>query len=75
MFDFYNESLLDNCNLVNLDDLYGVFDINMRDISNKDENSELYLPFLLKEAINIFNDDKNEKLLVRKIKILKKQER
>ena len=35
VFDFYNESLLDNCNLVNLDDLYGAFDINMRDISNK----------------------------------------
>ena len=38
----------------------------MRDISNKDENSELYLPFLLKEAINIFNDDKNEKFISEK---------
>ena len=66
VFDFYNESLLNNCNLVNLDDLYGAFDINMRDISNKDENSELYLPFLLKEAINIFNDDKNEKFISEK---------
>ena len=66
VFDFYNEPLLNNCNLVNLDDLYGAFDINMRDISNKDENSELYLPFLLKEAINIFNDDKNEKFISEK---------
>ena len=66
VFDFYNESLLNNCNLLNLDDLYGAFDINMRDISNKDENSELYLPFLLKEAINIFNDDKNEKFISEK---------
>ena len=66
VFDFYNESLLNSCSLANLDELYGVFDINMRDVSNKDDNSELYLPFLLKEAINIFNDDKNEKFISEK---------
>ena len=32
----------------------------------KDENAELYLPFLLKEAINIFRDDKNEKYISEK---------
>ena len=66
IFDFYNESILENCSLAKLDDDYGAFDINMRDISNKDENSEMYLPFLLKEAINIFRDDKNEKFISEK---------
>ena len=66
VFDFYNESLLSSCSLANLDELYGAFDINMRDVSNKDDNSEMYLPFLLKEAINIFNDDKNEKFISEK---------
>ena len=49
-----------------LDDNYGVFDIQVRDVTNKDENSELYLPFLLKEAINIFSQDKNEKYISEK---------
>jgi hypothetical protein len=66
IFDFYNESILENCSLAKLDDDYGAFDINMRDISNKDENSEMYLPFLLKEAINIFRDDENEKFVSEK---------
>jgi hypothetical protein len=49
-----------------LDDNYGAFDIQVRDVTNRDENSELYLPFLLKEAINIFREDKNEKYISEK---------
>ena len=65
VFEFKNERLLESCNLTNLDDNYGAFDIQVRDVTNKDENSELYLPFLLKEAINIFGEDKNEKYIRR----------
>ena len=57
IFDFKNDRLLESCNLGTLDDNYGAFDIQVRDVTNKDENIELYLPFLLKEAINIFRDD------------------
>ena len=63
VFEFQNTRLLESCNLGILDDNYGAFDIQVRDVTNKDENSELYLPFLLKEAINIFRDDKNEKYI------------
>jgi len=66
VFEFNNERLLESCNLATLDDNYGAFDIQLRDITNKDENAELYLPFLLKEAINIFRDDKNEKYISEK---------
>ena len=66
VFEFKNNRLLESCNLANLDDNYGAFDIQVRDVTNKDENSELYLPFLLKEAINIFGDDKNEKYISEK---------
>lgn len=66
VFDFKNNRLLESCNLANLDDNYGAFDIQVRDVTNKDDNSELYLPFLLKEAINIFGDDKNEKYISEK---------
>tara|TARA_B100000035_G_scaffold315028_1_gene333535 strand:- start:2441 stop:3388 length:948 start_codon:yes stop_codon:yes gene_type:complete len=63
IFEFNNERLLQSCTLRNLDDNYGAFDVNLRDITNYDDNSELYLPFLLKEAINIFREDKNKKFI------------
>tara|TARA_B100000470_G_C19787698_1_gene390685 strand:+ start:382 stop:1320 length:939 start_codon:yes stop_codon:yes gene_type:complete len=63
IFDFKNKSILENCNLAVLDDNYGAFDINLRDKTNTDDNSELYLPFLLKEAINIFRDDTEGKYI------------
>ena len=66
VFDFKNDRLLESCNLGTLDDNYGAFDIQVRDVTNKDENIELYLPFLLKEVINIFRDDKNEKYISEK---------
>ena len=66
IFDFKNDRLLESCNLGTLDDNYGAFDIQVRDVTNKDENIELYLPFLLKEAINIFRDDKHEKYISEK---------
>ena len=63
IFDFKNESILESCNLAVLDDNYGAFDINLRDKTNTDDNSELYLPFLLKEAINIFREDTEGKYI------------
>ena len=66
VFEFHNERLLESCNLATLDDNYGAFDIQLRDVTNKDDNAELYLPFLLKEAINIFREDKNEKYISEK---------
>ncbi len=63
VFEFSNDRLLESCNLASLDDNYGAFDIKLRDIQNKDDNSELYLPFLFKEALNIFQNDKNSKYI------------
>lgn len=63
IFEFNNERLLESCTLRNLDDNYGAFDVNLRDVTNHDYNSELYLPFLLKEVINIFREDKNKKFI------------
>lgn len=66
MFDFKNDRLLESCSLTTLEDNYGAFDIQVRDITNKDDNSELYLPFLLKEANNIFREDKSGKYISEK---------
>ena len=63
VFNFNNERLLQSCTLTSLDDNYGAFDVNLRDVTNDDDNSELYLPFLLKEVLNIFREDKSKKLI------------
>ena len=63
IFDFKNDRILESCNLAVLDDNFGAFDVNLRDKTNTDDNSELYLPFLLKEAINIFREDKEGKYI------------
>ena len=63
VFEFSNERLLESCNLASLDDNYGAFDIKLRDTQQKDDNSELYLPFLLKEALKVFQDDNNSKYI------------
>ena len=63
VFEFSNDRLLESCNLASLDDNYGAFDIKLRDIHQKDENSEMYLPFLLKEALKVFQSDKDGKYI------------
>ena len=63
IFEFRNEEMLNDVNLSVLDDNYSAFDINLRDLSNKDDSSELYLPFLLSEGLNIFRSDKNSKFI------------
>ena len=62
IFEFTNNRLLESCSLSVLDDNYGAFDIQLRDKTN-DEETELYLPFLLKEAIEVFRNDKNGKYI------------
>ena len=66
IFNWVNRELLDRCNLSTLEDDYSVFDIQLRDMNNKDYSSEIYLPFLLKEAINIFRNDKEGRYISEK---------
>ena len=61
VFDFYNENLMEDCNIDNLENEYGAFDINLRDKDSSDKSTELYLPFLLKEALTIFREGESKK--------------
>jgi len=61
VFDFFNENLMTECNIENLENEYGAFDVSLRDKDNKDDNTELYLPFLLKEALTIFREGESKK--------------
>ena len=61
--DYGMENVMENCNLSSLDDNYGAFDIKLRNIDNKDADTELYLPFLFKEAVNLFQKDEKKKYI------------
>lgn len=63
IIDYKLENIIENTNLSTLDDNYGAFDIKIRDVTNNDNNSEIHLPFLLKEAINLFQKDNNSKYI------------
>ena len=60
IFEFENTQLKESCNLATLEDVYGAFDIKIRNVDDdNDDTKEMYLPFLLKEAVHLFqNDDK-----------------
>ena len=66
IFDMYNTQLIDNCSLMALDDKYNAFEISIRDINNKDQKSEQYVPLLLKESIELFKNDKEKKYITEK---------
>ena len=46
-----------------LEHKYGAFDIKIRNINNEDINTEMHLPFILKEARNVFEGDNNSKYI------------
>ena len=42
LFEYTNENLLDSINIGKMEELYGAFDVNFRNITTKDEESEVY---------------------------------
>ena len=57
------EGVRENCNILSLDDNYGAFDIKIRNNEVKDDSVEIYLPFLLSEALKLFQNDPDKKLI------------
>ena len=63
IFDFDSGEILESCNLSFIDDTYNAFDIKIRDVNNRDKNSELYIPLLFSEAIKLFQNDDDKKYI------------
>ena len=47
LFEYNNDNLLETVNIGRMEELYGAFDVNFRNITKKDDESEIYLPILL----------------------------
>jgi hypothetical protein len=64
IFNFDNSDIQNIFNKTNIQNTYGVFDINVRD-TKKDinDNELLYLNLNFDKAVNVFDNDKDEKYL------------
>lgn len=67
LFDYGNENLLELANITKMEELYGAFDVKIRNIEKKekkDEESEVYLPILLSEVVKLFQNKINNKIII-----------
>lgn len=64
LFEYKNETLMDVANITRLEELYGAFDVKVRNIEDKDETTETYLPIILNEVVKIFQSKKNKKIII-----------
>ena len=64
LFHYNNENLEDILNISKMEELYGAFDVKVRNIVEKDENSEIYLPIILNEVVKIFQKKNNNKIII-----------
>ena len=59
MFDYNVDTLIKDCNIDNIANNFGAFDIKVRNVKEYDDNTELYLPLTLNTALDIFRKDSN----------------
>jgi len=64
LFDYSNDNLLETVNIGKMEELYGAFDVNFRNITKKDDESEIYLPILLSEVVKLFQNKLNNKIII-----------
>lgn len=66
LFDYGNENLLELANITKMEELYGAFDVKIRNIEKKekDKESEVYLPILLSEVVKLFQNKINNKIII-----------
>ena len=59
MFNFDNESIMETTNQEYIYKNYHAFEVKIRNTTEKEENTELYMPLPLHAAIKLFQEDKN----------------
>jgi len=57
IFNYNNEQILQKAQLSQVVDDYGAFDIKIRNVKDNDENSELYLPLIFRDTMELFRND------------------
>lgn len=63
MIDHNVENIISQCNLQEVKKNYGAFDVNIRNVKEQDDASELYIPFTLDGAVSLFEKDEEKKYI------------
>jgi hypothetical protein len=61
--DFNNQSIIDMCNLNYVKANYTGYDIKIRNVKERDDETELYIPLGIVESIDLFKKDKESKYM------------
>jgi len=62
LFDFPNENIIEKTNKTTISQQFYAFDVKIRNtLDNKSDTSELYVPFPLKRANQLFQEDKESR--------------
>ena len=61
--DFNNQSIIDMCNLNYVKANYTGYDIKIRNVKERDDETELYIPLGTVESIDLFKKDKESKYM------------
>lgn len=64
MFDYDIGTILDTCSINFINNNYSAFDVNIRDINNKKDDNDLYVPLAFGAAKTAIEQDKQSKLLI-----------
>ena len=61
--DFNNQSIIEKCNLNYIKANYTGYDIKIRNVKERDDDTELYIPLGIVESIDLFKKDKESKYM------------
>ena len=54
---------MEKCVLSKIVEMYGAFDVNVRNVKEQDDSTELYLPLVLREATELFRNDEEQQYM------------
>ncbi len=61
LLDNHMQEFINNCNLQEVKKNYGAFDINIRNVKETDDKTDLYIPFTLEGANSLFEKDSEQR--------------
>jgi hypothetical protein len=61
--DFNNQSIIEKCNLNYVKSNYTGYDIKIRNVKERDDETELYIPLGVVESVDLFKKDKESKYM------------
>ena len=63
LFDYNNDKIIDVFKQSNILDIYGAFDIKIRNVKNTDYDTDIFLPIVFNKSLDIITNDNEQKYI------------